>query len=138
MFDLKAIREQYPGLNRRVGEHQAIFFDGPAGSQVPISVANAMRDTLIYSNANEGGVFATSIEADALLDRGFKAVAAFYGVNDENIVFGANMTTLTLHFSRAIADTLTPDDEVIVTRLDHDANVSPWVLAAKTAGAKVH
>lgn len=137
MLDLHAIREQFPGLQRRVGDHQAIFFDGPAGSQVPIVVANAVRDTLLHCNANEGGYFATSIEVDELLERGIEAVAAFYGVQGRNIAFGANMTTLTFHFTRAIAQTLQPGDEIIVTRLDHDANVSPWALAAQTAGATV-
>lgn len=115
-----------------------VYFDGPAGSQVPESVAAAVASYLTTMNANHGGVFATSIESDAMLDAAHAAVADFLGADDPDCVaFGANMTTLTFALSRALAKTWKPGDEVIVTRLDHDANVTPWVLAARDAGAVV-
>ncbi len=113
--------------------------DGPAGSQVPERVIRAIVRYLSETNANHGGRFITSRESDAMLQRAHAAVADFLGsAAPQSVVFGANMTTLTLAFSRALARTWRPGDEVIVTRLDHDANFSPWVLAARDAGVTVH
>lgn len=137
MLNIANIRKQFPGLARSHGSQNAIFFDGPAGSQVPVQVADEVRRFMLHHNANEGGAFATSKEVGQLMDTALDTMAAFYGDVSPNIAFGANMTTLTLHFTRAIAETLSPDDEIIVTRLDHDANVTPWVLAAKKAGATI-
>jgi cysteine desulfurase family protein (TIGR01976 family) len=98
----------------------------------------AVSDVMLHKNANHGGLFATSREGDALVDDAHATLAAFLGTDDPaTVIFGANMTTLTLHFSRSLARTWRPGDEVIVTRLDHDANVTPWVLAARDAGATV-
>ncbi|MEX2185326.1 MAG: cysteine desulfurase-like protein [Pirellulales bacterium] len=137
-FDIAAVREQFPALQRCVGDRPAVFFDGPAGSQAPRRVIDAIAEYLTYRNANHGGVFATSVESDAMLDAAHRAAAEFVGSDDAGTVaFGANMTTLTLALSRSLARTWKAGDEVIVTRLDHDANVTPWVLAARDAGATV-
>lgn len=138
-WDVAACRRRFPALERWVGSQEAVFFDGPAGSQVPQAVIDAMTDYLTHHNANHGGLFATSRESDALVASAHRAAADLVGCDDpQTIVFGANMTTLTLALSRAIGRTWRPGDEVIVTRLDHDANVTPWVLAARDAGATVH
>ncbi len=137
-FDVEHVRQQFPALARTVDGQPAAYFDGPGGSQVPIQVAQAVSDCLIGTNANHGGPFATSRESDQILADAHQAVADFLGTDDaDEVVFGANMTTLTLSLSRAIGRTWTAGDEIIVSRLDHDANVSPWVLAARDAGAIV-
>ena len=138
-LDLPTIRSQFPGLLRRDhGDQQAVFFDGPAGSQVPQSVAEAMANYLLFENANHGGTFSTSVATDALLHEGRRAAADLLGAPDpEEVVFGANMTTLTFHLSRALARTWRPGEEIVVTDSDHDANVTPWVLAARDAGCHV-
>jgi len=138
-FDIDAVREQFPALQKRVGDHRAIYFDGPAGSQVPQRVADAVHDYLLETNANHEGTFATSQESDRILELTHAAVADFLGAPDADCVsFGANMTSLTFALSRALAKTWRAGDEIIVSRLDHDANVTPWVLAAKDVGVKVN
>jgi cysteine desulfurase family protein (TIGR01976 family) len=135
MFDVQYFRQQFPGLLKRPG---AVFLDGPAGTQVPQRVIDAMVHYYVHCNANHGGVFATSRESDAILHRAHEAMADLLNApSADEIIFGQNMTTLALHFTRAVGKTLRPGDEVMVTRLDHDANVSPWVLAAQDAGATV-
>jgi cysteine desulfurase family protein (TIGR01976 family) len=137
-LDITAIRRQFPGLARATNGHAAVFFDGPAGSQVPLAVADAMRDYLLHENANHGGTFATSRATDALVERARAAAADFVGASDpEEIVFGHNMTTLTFHLARALARTWRPGDQIVVTDSDHDANVMPWVIAARDAGCAV-
>ncbi|QDU31561.1 putative cysteine desulfurase [Anatilimnocola aggregata] len=132
-------RRQFPALSRRVGDLPAMFLDGPAGTQVPQRVIDAIGNYLAHNNANHGGLFATARDSDRLLDEVQRAAADFLGADDpETIYFGQNMTSLTFALSRALAKTWKPGDEIIVTRLDHDANVTPWVLAAKDAGATVH
>jgi cysteine desulfurase family protein (TIGR01976 family) len=132
-------REQFPALNRQFDGAPAVFFDGPGGSQAPQAVIDAIGAYLRTRNANQGGVFATSRESDELLETAHQALADLFGVSDPaNIVFGANMTTLTFSISRALSRTWSARDELIVTRLDHNANVTPWVLAARDAGATVH
>ncbi|HUR52594.1 MAG TPA: cysteine desulfurase-like protein, partial [Gemmataceae bacterium] len=112
--------------------------DGPGGSQVPRSVIDAVADCLAHRNANDGGAFATSRAAGEVVDAARGAVADLIGAaNPDEVVFGPNMTTLTFALSRALAKTWRPGDEIVVTRLDHDANVTPWVLAAADAGATV-
>jgi cysteine desulfurase family protein (TIGR01976 family) len=131
-------RRQFPALSRRVGDLPAVYFDGPAGTQVPQRVIDAISNYLAHTNANHGGLFATGRESDHLLEEVHRGAADFLGADDPDTVsFGQNMTSLTFAFSRALARTWQPGDEVIVTRLDHDANVSPWVLAAKDAGATI-
>jgi cysteine desulfurase family protein (TIGR01976 family) len=132
-LDVEEVRRQFPALARG-----AALLDGPAGSQVPSRVIDAVAGYLRDSNANSGGAFATSRATDALVTSARAAVAALLGTGDaEAIAFGPNMTTLTFGLSRALARTWRPGDEVVVTRLDHDANVWPWVLAARDAGATV-
>ena len=133
MFDgLLNCRSQFPALSRQVAGRPAVFFDGPAGSQVPRSVADAVSDYLLNRNAKHGGFFATSRESDALLLEAQRALADLLGAeNPAQIVFGANMTTLTFALSRSIAARWQEGDEAIVTHLDHDANVTPWVRAAR-------
>jgi cysteine desulfurase family protein (TIGR01976 family) len=131
-------RRQFPALSRRVGQRLAAFFDGPGGTQVPQRVIDAVSHYLAHTNANHGGLFATSHESDQLLDAAHQGLADFLGAGDpRTIAFGHNMTTLTMSLSRALARTWKQGDEIVVTRLDHDANVSPWVLAARDVGATV-
>jgi cysteine desulfurase family protein (TIGR01976 family) len=133
-----ALRRQFPALARTHRDLPVAFFDGPAGTQVPQRVIEAIGNYLAHHNANHGGAFATSRESDRLLDEAHRAMAQLLGASDpECVIFGQNMTSLTFAISRSIAKTWKPGDEVVVTRLDHDANVSPWVLAARDAGAEV-
>ncbi|MEC7718536.1 MAG: cysteine desulfurase-like protein, partial [Planctomycetota bacterium] len=115
-----------------------VYLDGPAGTQVPRRVIDAMSDYFSRCNANHGGQFPTSRDSDAWVDRAHGAFADFVGAKDgREMVFGQNMTSLTFALARALAKTWGPGDEIIVTRLDHDANVTPWVLAAQDAGVTV-
>lgn len=135
---LREIREQFPALERTVGGHPAAYFDAPAGSQVPRAVIDAVSDYLAYHNANTHGAFATSRETDETIERARERVGAFLGATRAGeVVFGANMTTLTFALSRALRQSWSPGDEVIVTELDHQANVAPWRRAAEEAGATV-
>lgn len=137
-LDVDACRRQFPGLARQVNGRPAAFLDGPGGSQVPRSVIDAVADCLMHRNANDGGAFATSRAVGEVVDAARGAVADLLGAADpDEVVFGLNMTTLTFALSRALAKTWRRGDEVVVTRLDHDANVTPWVLAAADAGATV-
>jgi cysteine desulfurase family protein (TIGR01976 family) len=124
-LDPRAVRGRFPGLAAG-----AAMFDGPGGSQVPAEVAAAMSDYLERSNANLGGAFRTSAESDAVYDRGREAAADLTGSEPDEIAFGANMTTLNFLLAHAVARTLAPGDEIVVTDLDHDANVAPWLLVA--------
>jgi len=137
-LDMAKIRRQFPALTRTLDGRPVIFFDGPAGSQVPQRVIDAVGQYLARTNANHGGLFATSRESDSVLDEAHRAMADFVGTDDpDTIVFGANMTSLTFALSRALARTWQPGDEVLVSRLDHDANFTPWILAARDANATV-
>ena len=132
-LDLALIRQEFPALRRPV-----VFFDNPGGTQAAQKSIQRMVDYLTEHNANHGGAFSTSIESDAILAEAHRAMADFLNAaGPEEIVFGATMTTLTLHISRSLARTWNPGDEIVVTRLDHDANVSPWVLAAQDRGCKI-
>ena len=132
MLDLDAIRGRFPALTSG-----AAYFDGPGGSQVPATVVDAMSAYLTEANANLGGAFATSRASDAVMERGRAAAADFMGAEPEGIAFGANMTTLNFQLAHAVARTLEPGDEIVVTALDHDANVSPWLLVAEDHGLVV-
>jgi cysteine desulfurase family protein (TIGR01976 family) len=125
-LDLKWIRGQFPALTQKINGKPAIFFDGPGGTQVPGAVLDAMSDYLVRSNANAHGAFATSNRTDATITSARAAIADLLGCSSDEVVFGANMTTLTFALSRAIGRELQPGDEIIVTRLDHYANVSSW------------
>ena len=133
-LNLDVIRQQFPSLNRN-----AIFFDNPGGTQIAKQSIDRITKYLIESNANHEGAFATSIASDAVLDEAHQAMADFYNApSAKEIVFGNNMTTLTLHLSRSISRDWKAGDEIVLTRLDHDANVTPWVLAAQDKGVKVN
>ena len=132
------IRADFPALRRAQGGRPVAYFDGPAGSQVPSSVIDAVAGYLSGSNANTHGAFATSRETDGILATARERMAAFVGArSSQEIAFGANMTSLTYALSRALAGEWGPGDEVVVTELDHQANVAPWRQAAEQAGATV-
>jgi cysteine desulfurase family protein (TIGR01976 family) len=137
-LDVQALRDHFPALQRTVGDQPAVFFDGPGGTQSPTRVIDAMADYLRRGSSNHGGPFLTSREADAATDAAREAMRDLLNARRaEEIVFGQNMTSLTFSISRAIARTWQPGDEVIVTRLDHDANISPWLRAAEDRGVTV-
>jgi len=120
------IRAQFPALDRVHNGQPVAYFDGPGGTQVPRSVADAMVDYLYYHNANTDWAYPTSAETDAALAAARRAFGDFLNASPDEIVFGANMTTLTFHLSRAIGRQLSPGDEIIITELDHHANIDPW------------
>jgi len=133
-LNLDVIRQQFPALAR-----PAIFFDNPGGTQIAKPSIERINKYLIESNANHEGAFETSIASDAVLDEAHRAMADFYNAaSPQEIIFGNNMTTLTLHISRSIAREWQESDEIVLTRLDHDANVTPWILAAQDRGVKVN
>jgi cysteine desulfurase family protein (TIGR01976 family) len=137
-WPIETIRRCFPGLQRTLDGQPVAFFDGPAGSQVPESVADAVAHYLKFTNCNRGAAFATARESDAILNKAHQIVADFLGADDPDcVIFGPNMTSLTLHLAHTLAETWKPGDEILLTQLDHDANVSPWILAAKQAGAIV-
>jgi cysteine desulfurase family protein (TIGR01976 family) len=131
-FPLDRVRAEFPAL-----ASGAIYFDNPGGTQVPRRVLARMTDYLVRCNANKGGAFRTSVESDAVLAEAHAAMAALLNCRPEEIVFGQNMTTLTFHISRSLAKWINPGDEIVVTRLDHDANIAPWLLVAEDRGAVV-
>ena len=132
-LNLSEIRAQFPSINT-----QEVFFDNPGGTQITKASLDRMVNYLTMHNANKHGIFRTSIESDAVLHEAHAAMADFiHASRPEEIVFGANMTSLTLSISRSIARTWNPGDQIVVTRLDHDANVTPWVLAARDRGVQV-
>jgi len=134
--DLSFCREEFPALEMKVGGKPVIFLDGPGGTQVPQSVADAVVDYLLHSNANTHGFFATSQRTDELLAEARAAVADLLGAAPDEIAFGANMTTLNYSLSRALARELKPGDEVVITDMDHEANRGPW-LALEEKGVVV-
>lgn len=137
-LDPLAQRRQFPSLQREVNGQPAIFLDGPGGTQTPESVIDAMSRYLRFDNANRGGRFITSQNTVLTQDGARQAIADLFNARrSEEIVFGQNMTSLTLSMSRAISRTWQQGDELIVTRLDHDANISPWLLAAAEQGVTV-
>jgi cysteine desulfurase family protein (TIGR01976 family) len=137
-LDPAAVRDHFPALRRTLDGQAIAYLDGPGGTQVPIECIDAMGAYLRTSNANHGGAFQTSHETDALLHDVHAASAAFVGAHDpDEIAFGPNMTTLTFAVSRAIGRELRPGDEVVVTRLDHDANVAPWLAMSAERDATV-
>jgi cysteine desulfurase family protein (TIGR01976 family) len=124
-------------MKRRVGNRPAVYLDGPGGTQVPGSVIEAMGGVMRRGSSNHDGPFVTSRESDAIHEDARAAAADLFNARPDEIAFGQNMTSLTLSVSRALAKTWVAGDEVVVTRLDHDANVWPWVIAAEEAGAVV-
>jgi cysteine desulfurase family protein (TIGR01976 family) len=138
MLSLNDVRARFPALSQAQDGRPVVFFDNPGGTQCPQSVIDAVSHYLAFDNANHGGAFATSLRSDAMLADAHDAMADFLGAaSPSEIVFGPNMTSLTFSVSRALARELSTGDEVVVTRLDHDANVAPWVMAAEDRGAVV-
>lgn len=132
-LDPAIVRQQFPALDRT-----DTFFDNPGGTQIARQSLDRINRYLLESNANHEGAFPTSRRSDAVLHEAHAAMADFLNAaSPDEIVFGNNMTTLTLHISRSLAQRLGPGDEILVTRLDHDANISPWLLIAEDRGCKV-
>jgi cysteine desulfurase family protein (TIGR01976 family) len=135
-LDLTWVRSQFPSLTQNVNGNPAVFLDGPGGTQVPQRVIDAISDYLTTSNANTCGAYATSRRTNATIDDARAAMADFLGCDPDEIAFGPNMTTLTYAMSRAIGRQLGPGNEILLTHLDHDANISPW-RALEETGATV-
>ena len=131
VLDLDTVRAQFPSLAQTVNGDPAAFLDGPGGTQVPQRVIDAITEYLRRDNANTGGAYATSRHTDAMIGGARAAMADFLHCGADEVVFGPNMTSLTFAISRAIGRDLGPGDEILVTRLDHDANVSPWLALAE-------
>lgn len=131
-FDLESVRSQFPALSIADNGVPRIYFDNPAGTQIPRSVADAMSDCLLKTNANLGGYFASSTEAGCVVDAARVAMADFLNApSHDELIFGHNMTTLTLHISRSLGRSFEAGDEIVLSQMDHDANVWPWVLLAR-------
>lgn len=137
-YDVERARARFPALSITDDGRRRIYLDNPAGTQVPQSVVDRMSACLIEANANLGGFFVTSRNADVVMDNAHAAMADMLNAPSPNdIVFGQNMTTLTLHLSRSIGRMLSRGDEIIVTRMDHDANIAPWLLLAEDLGLEI-
>ena len=125
-FDIAWVREQFPSLKLQVNGQTAAFLDGPAGTQVPKQVTDAIQNYFLRANANTCGAFETSRRNDMMIASARAAMADFFNCVPDEVVFGQNMTTITFALARAIGRELKPGDEIVVTTLDHDANVAPW------------
>ena len=137
-FDLKRIRSQFPSLHISDNGKPRIFLDNPGGTQVAKQVVDRTNHYLLHNNANHGGAFRTSIDSDEVLHAAHAAMADMLNANSpDEIIFGANMTTLTFAVSRSLGRWLKPGDEIVVTRLDHDADITPWTMMAEDRGAVV-
>jgi len=137
VMGLDDIRAQFPALERVHAGRPVAYFDGPGGTQVPRAVVDAMADYLFGHNANRRWAYPSSAETDATVASARATMADFLGCRPEDVVFGPNMTTLTYHLSRTLARVLEPGDEIVVTRLDHLANVSPWRLLEDEVGCVI-
>src|SRR4029079_1608038 len=137
-FDVDALRDRFPALSLEQDGRPVIFFDGPGGTQVPQQVIDAVTRYYRESNANTDGAFLTSRRSDAIIAEAHQAMADMLGAaSPDEIKFGPNMTTLTFHISRSIVATMAPGDEIVLTGLDHDGNVDPWLGAARARGLTV-
>ncbi|MCB0063265.1 MAG: cysteine desulfurase-like protein [Caldilineaceae bacterium] len=137
MLDIQAVRRQFPALQELFGGRPGIFFDNPGGTQVPQRVIDAVSNYYIRSNANVHGAFVTSQRSDAIIEDARQASADLLGADVDEIVFGNNMTSLTMALMHTLVHEIKPGDEIIVTRLDHDANVAPWLRLAEDTGAQI-
>ena len=137
MLDVHAIRQQFPALNELYNGKPGIFFDNPGGTQVPQRVIDAIVDYLTRRNANTHGLFETSRRSDEVIDHAREAAADLLNAATDEVVFGNNMTSLNFALSRTLTAEFGPQDELVVTRLDHDANVAPWLMLAEDSGATV-
>ena len=131
------IRQQFPALTRVHKGYPVAYFDGPGGTQVPRAVVEAMNDYLFHHNANTHWAYPTSEETDAIIDSARSVLADFLNATPEEIVFGANMTTLTFHLARALAREFARGDEIVITELDHHANIAPWRRLERECGVTV-
>ena len=137
-FPIEAVRGKFPALSLTDKGRRRIYLDNPAGTQVPRAVADAVSNCLLNTNANLGGFFETTVAAQDVVDCAHAAMADFLGAaGPEEIIIGANMTTLTFHLSRTLGRSMKPGDEIIVTRMDHEGNVSPWLQLAEDLGLVV-
>jgi cysteine desulfurase family protein (TIGR01976 family) len=134
---LESIRARFPALERIHEGHSVAYFDGPGGTQVPKSVVEAMRDYLLHHNANTDWAYPTSAETDAIIAGARAAMADFLNADASEVVFGNNMTTLTFHLARALGAAWGPGDEIVITDLDHHANVAPWRRLERERGVTV-
>ena len=137
MMSIEEIRRCFPALARTHLGHPVAYFDGPGGTQVPRAVVEAMNDYLYHHNANTHWAYPTSAETDVIIDSARRVLADFLKAGPTEIVFGANMTTLTFHLARALSRGYGPDDEIVVTELDHHANIAPWRTLEKECGVNV-
>ena len=137
-IDLETIRRQFPALSETDAGAPRIYLDNPAGTQVPQQVADRTVDCLLHANANYGGYFRTSVLATAIVEEARAAMADFVNApSPDEIIFGQNMTSLTFHMSRSLGPRFSPGDEIVLSQMDHDANVQPWVLMARDHDLKV-
>lgn len=137
-FDVDALRARFPALSIEQDGRPVALFDGPGGTQVPDTVIDAVARYYRESNANHDGPFLTSRRSDAIVEEGHRAMADLLGAEDASeIKFGANMTTLTMHVARSLAATMSPGDGIVVTMLDHEANVGPWEGIARDRDLRV-
>jgi cysteine desulfurase family protein (TIGR01976 family) len=136
-YPIDEIRELFPSLKRCYKGKQAVYFDGPAGSQAVKTSAEAIYRYMVEGMANTHGLFSTSIETEALIDEARLALADLLGVQSQEIVFGANMTSLSFSLSRNISRNLRPDDEIVLSQMDHRGNVDPWLAVARDKNLKV-
>ncbi|HET9605341.1 MAG TPA: cysteine desulfurase-like protein [Gemmatimonadales bacterium] len=134
VMPLAEVRRRFPAFERQIEGKPVAYFDAPGGTQVPDTVADAVRDYLLHQNANTHWAFPTSVETDAMILRARQAAADLLGASAGEVAFGANMTTLTFHVARALGREWGPGDEVIITELDHHANVAPWQAVARERG----
>ena len=137
MLDVQAVRRQFPALQESYNGRPGVFFDNPGGTQVHATVIQAMADYLTRRNANVHGAFITSRRTDEVIAYARQAAADLLGAAPEEVIFGNNMTSLTFHLSHSLGQEFGPEDEIVVTRLDHDANVAPWLMLAEDTGAQV-
>jgi cysteine desulfurase family protein (TIGR01976 family) len=137
MMSTEEIRRCFPALARTHNGYSVAYFDGPGGTQVPRTVVEATNDYLYRHNANTHWAYPTSEETDTIIDSARSVLADFLNAGPTEIVFGANMTTLTFHFARALGRGYERDDEILVTELDHHANIAPWRTLEKECGVKV-
>jgi cysteine desulfurase family protein (TIGR01976 family) len=137
LLTLDMIRVRFPALDRKHNGYPVAYFDGPGGTQVPREVVDAMTDYLFHHNANTHWVYPTSEETDAMIADSRRAVADFLNASPDEIAFGANMTTLTFHLARALGREWKAGDEVVITELDHHANVAPWRALERERGIVV-
>lgn len=135
--NLARLRDAFPALARNHAGHAVAYFDGPGGTQVPRAVAGAMTDYLLENNANTHWAYPTSVETDRMIGRARQTLGDFLNAGADEIAFGANMTTITFHLSRALARGWKAGDEIVVTELDHRANVDPWLAVARDHGLVV-